>query len=117
MGRLRVRLLSEEIAKAADPTRGILAAEAAKLRLTLLAVTDEAIGLAKAYVAAGALPGSASVDALHVGVASVHRVDAVVSWNFRHMVSLRRRRMVHAVNLQLGYPLVDIVSPMEVFDA
>lgn len=53
-------------------------------------------------------------DLRHVAVATVARVDALVSWNFRHPVNLRTRRVVHAVNLRLGYSLVEIVSPGEV---
>jgi hypothetical protein len=41
-------------------------------------------------------------------------MDAVVSWNFRHMVNLERKRLVHSVNVRLGYRLLDIVSPWEV---
>lgn len=39
------------------------------------------------------------------------RVDALVSWNFRHLVILGTRREAHAVNLRRGYPLVEIVAP------
>ena len=43
-------------------------------------------------------------------------VDAVVSWNFRDIVNIRTRRAVHSVNLRLGYPLIEIVSPEEVVE-
>jgi hypothetical protein len=49
-----------------------------------------------------------------VAVATVARVDALVSWNFKHPVNLKTRRAIHATNLRLGYPLIDIVSPEEV---
>lgn len=47
-------------------------------------------------------------------VASASHVDALVSWNFRHLVNVRTRRAVHSVNVRLGYPLIEIVSPEEV---
>jgi hypothetical protein len=53
-------------------------------------------------------------DLRHVTVASTSHVDAQVSWNFRHLVNIRTRRAVHAVNVRLGYPLIEIVSPEEV---
>jgi hypothetical protein len=53
-------------------------------------------------------------DLRHVTVASASHVDALVSWNFRHLVNIRTRRAVHAVNVRLGYPLIEIVSPEEV---
>jgi hypothetical protein len=45
--------------------------------------------------------------------AILHEVR-LVSWNFRHLVNLRTRRAVHSVNVRLGNPLLEIVSPEEV---
>lgn len=47
---------------------------------------------------------------------TIARADVVVSWNFKHLVQLRRIRAFHAVNLLRGYPLVEIRSPLEVTD-
>jgi hypothetical protein len=44
------------------------------------------------------------VDALHVALALVARADALVSWNFKHLVQLRRIRGFHAVNVLRGLP-------------
>ena len=35
-------------------------------------------------------------------------------WNFKHIVSLSRIRAFNAVNLKLGYPSLEIRSPLEV---
>ncbi len=40
--------------------------------------------------------------------------DAVVSWNFRHIVRLDRIRAFNSVNLAEGYGVVTILSPKEV---
>jgi hypothetical protein len=53
-------------------------------------------------------------DAQHIAVATVARVDVLVSWNFRHIVNLDRIRGFNAVNLRAGYPLLEIRSPLEV---
>lgn len=81
-----------------------------------LATTDEAEDLAEAYMLAKVLPAASRVDALHVALASVAHADIVVSWNFKHLVQLRRIRAFHAVNLLRGYPLIEIRSPLEVVD-
>lgn len=81
-----------------------------------LATTGEAEELAEAYMLAKVLPSASRVDALHVALASVARADAVVSWNFKHLVQLRRIRAFHAVNILRGYPLIEIRSPLEVTD-
>jgi hypothetical protein len=53
-------------------------------------------------------------DAEHIAMASVARVDVLVSWNFRHIVNLPRIHGYHAVNVRLGYPAIEIRSPREV---
>ena len=52
--------------------------------------------------------------ALHIALATVARVDVLVSWNFKHIVNLRRIHAYNAVNLKKGYPLLEIRSPWEV---
>lgn len=39
---------------------------------------------------------------------------ALISWNYRHMVNLRVKRMVNAINLKLGYRPIESLSPEEV---
>jgi hypothetical protein len=78
-------------------------------------VGDEAVALAEAYIREGAALESNRVDALHIAVATVSRVDVVVSWNFKHIVKLSRIRAYNAVNLKLGYPEQEIRSPLEVY--
>src|SRR5947209_3567183 len=46
--------------------------------------------LAAAYIAAFALPPSCEDDATHIAFATVYKADALVSWNFRHIVNLAR---------------------------
>jgi hypothetical protein len=70
--------------------------------------------LAEAYLAARLVPPRFRDDARHVAIASVAALDALVSWNFKHLVNLRRKRLVHSVNVRLGYPLIDLISPEEV---
>lgn len=75
---------------------------------------DESVRSFAEYLAAQIVPRRYRNDLRHAAVATVARVDALVSWNFRHLVNLRTRRAVHAVNVRFGYPLLEIVSPEEV---
>lgn len=80
---------------------------------TALPVTGEVEGLADEYVGRQVFPRAARADAIHVAVATVHGVGILVSWNFRHMVRLRTRQLLAAINPLLGYPVLQIVSPLE----
>ncbi len=55
-------------------------------------------------------------DALHIAIATINKVDVLVSWNFKHFVNLNRIRQYNSVNLKYGYPLIEIRSPMEIVE-
>ena len=77
-------------------------------------LTAEALALARKYVGDRVVTPKHMVDAQHIAVASVERVDVLVSWNFKQIVNLGRIRAFNAVNLKLGYPMLEIRSPREV---
>lgn len=82
-------------------------------RLTLNA---ESAALAQAYLDHHILTHNHLVDARHVAIATVAQIDALISWNYRHLVNLRRREAFNGVNAILGYRMIEIISPPEVFD-
>jgi len=80
-----------------------------------VSLDDEAVSLAETYIREGVVGEANRVDAQHIAVATVNRVDVLVSWNFRHIVKLSRIRAFNAVNLKHGYPQLEIRSPREVY--
>ena len=82
----------------------------------MLEESAESLEIARLYMASAAMPANAEYDARHLAVAAVNGIHAVVSWNFRHMVNLDRRRQINAINLRESFPLLDIVSPWEIVD-
>jgi len=79
-----------------------------------LSLSSEAEELAAAYIDDGAIGARMRADALHIALATVARVDVLVSWNFKHIVNLKRIHAYNAVNLKKGYPLLEIRTPREV---
>jgi len=77
-------------------------------------LTEEVFALRDAYIAAGILDPKWSDDATHVAAATVARADAIVSWNFQHIVRLDKMRAFNQVNLLNGYGMLTIISPKEV---
>ena len=82
--------------------------------IELIVVTPEAEELAAAYIQDGAVAASMRADALHIALATVARADVLVSWNFKHIVNLKRIHAYNAVNLKSGYPVLEIRTPREV---
>jgi hypothetical protein len=78
-------------------------------------ISDSVRASRDAYLAAGVVGRRSTEDATHVAAATVARADAIVSWNFKHMVRLDRIRGYNRVNLQLGHGFLTILNPGEVF--
>jgi len=79
-----------------------------------VSLNEESIALASAYLEEGVVAESSLSDARHIAIATVERVDILVSWNYKHIVNINRIRLLNSVNLKLGYPALEIRSPREV---
>lgn len=105
--------VTAEIAAAPPHVRGLLAdlplncIEAVPIDLTVRA-------LANAYLQARVVSPRWDDDATHVAAATVARADAIVSWNFKHIVRLDRIKAYNEVNMRHGYLPLVIISPREV---
>ena len=73
------------------------------LKNWLIAILKKMLPLKKSYV-----------DAQHIAIATTQRADVLVSWNFKHIVNLERIHGYNSVNLKLGYPMLEIRTPIEV---
>jgi hypothetical protein len=76
----------------------------------------EAEALAKEYIQQKVVSTLHLADAQHIAIATVERVDILVSWNFKQIVNLNKIHLFNSVNLKLGYPVLEIRSPREVLD-
>lgn len=79
-----------------------------------VALTDEVVGLTEAYLSAGVVGQNWYEDCAHVALSTIARADAIVSWNFKHLVRLDRIKAFNAVSLSEGYGMIPILSPKEV---
>ena len=77
-------------------------------------LTEIAESLAQNYIDDRVVGSRHIADAQHIALASVERVDVLVSWNFQHIVNIDRIHAFNSVNLKLGYPMLEIRSPREV---
>ena len=70
--------------------------------------------LAEQYILSHAISSKYSNDALHIALATISKVDILVSWNFKHIVNYNRIIKYNSVNLVNGYKILEIRSPEEV---
>lgn len=103
-----------EVLEAPENVRTLLTTPALK-NGEIVYLDEEAVSLAEAYIREGVISETHRIDAQHIAIATVQRVDILVSWNFQHIVKWSRIRAFNAVNLKLGYPQLEIRSPREVY--
>ena len=104
----------EEISIAPLRLRVALERQLKSLSPTLIEEGTASLRLAQAYMDARLVPPPKRNDARHIAIATAADLDAIVSWNFRDMVNIKKKKIVHSVNAKFGYRLIDIVSPLEV---
>ena len=75
---------------------------------------DKVGKLVEFYANRKILSGQFKNDLIHIALATVHEVDLLVSWNFKHIVHFDKIRQFNAVNKELGHKLIQILSPREV---
>jgi len=109
-------LVLEEVDRAPEAVRGRITGELRTSELTVLEESAESLLLVRLYMTSGAMPANSEYDARHIALATVNGIHTVVSWNFRHMVNVDRRRQINAINLRENFALLDIVSPWEIGD-
>ncbi|MEP7076264.1 MAG: type II toxin-antitoxin system VapC family toxin [Acidobacteriota bacterium] len=102
-------LVRRELERVAEPHRtGYL-----KLvkPLTELELSDEVAILAEGYVSRGIFHRKYLGDAMHVALASFHKIDYLVTWNFGHIANVRKQARIRLFNTAAGFFSPVIVTP------
>jgi predicted nucleic acid-binding protein len=81
--------------------------------LPVLPVSGPARDLAERIFRATTLPDKATADALHMAVATVNRMDFLVTWNCTHIANAVVLKIVNAVCRQNGYEPPIVCTPEE----
>ncbi|MCW5912128.1 MAG: hypothetical protein KIT62_13730 [Cyclobacteriaceae bacterium] len=77
-------------------------------------ITDEALALAKRYIDENVVGKTSFDDCIHIALATIHKADILVSWNFKHIVNVYRIRGYNSINLRSGYQTLEIRSPKDI---
>ncbi|MBM3436705.1 MAG: type II toxin-antitoxin system VapC family toxin [Bacteroidetes bacterium] len=84
--------------------------------LETIHLTDEMIQLANEYIRENVVGKTSINDCLHIAAATLAQVDVLVSWNFKHIVNIKRIHGYNGVNIKNGYPAIEIRSPKDLID-
>ena len=85
--------------------------------ITSAGYNEEAESLAEKYIAEGAIPASQVYDSIHIAFATVHKLDAIVSYNFHHINRSKTRALIPLINERHGFSgRIMLLTAKEVFD-
>lgn len=104
----------KEIERAIEPQKKILTSLILEYNLKLLYLNIEIEELAQKYIDSGIIPNAYRDDALHIAITTFYGLDYILSWNFKHIVKLKTKSGIKAVNILNGYKDIEIITPQEV---
>lgn len=82
-------------------------------KMVTIVLNRDAEQLADLYLQEKIVGPKSLVDCQHIATATVHNIEVLVSWNFKHIVNLDKIRLYNSVNLQEGYRTIEIRTPRE----
>jgi hypothetical protein len=74
------------------------------------------INLAELYIKNNIIPARSVMDARHIAISVVNKLDKIISLNFKHIVRDKTRIFTEYICKIYGCNLITINSPMEVID-
>jgi len=102
-------LVVRELERTREPYRRIYLALIRDL--PQVEITEEAAILADGYLARGIFQRKFIGDALHVALASFHKIDYIVTWNFGYLANVHRQARIKLFNTTAGFFVPEIVTP------
>ncbi|MEY4986713.1 MAG: hypothetical protein RL567_492 [Bacteroidota bacterium] len=77
-------------------------------------ISEEILMLAHEYITEKVVGDTSLYDCIHIAAATVHQADALISWNFKHIVNSNRIIGYNHINSQRGLAHITIKSPREI---
>ncbi|MCL1842317.1 MAG: type II toxin-antitoxin system VapC family toxin, partial [Defluviitaleaceae bacterium] len=93
----------DEVERCPEPKQGKMLEKLRLIKFQILPETDEVINLANEYIKGGVLKEKSIADCRHIAHAVVYHCDAIVSWNFEHLVNFKTINKVKVVNAMFHY--------------
>lgn len=76
-----------------------------------MSLDDEVAILAEGYIERGIFHRKFMADAIHFAIASFHKLDYLVTWNFGHIANVRKQARLRLFNSAAGFFTPTIVTP------
>ncbi|MBW4666542.1 MAG: type II toxin-antitoxin system VapC family toxin [Cyanomargarita calcarea GSE-NOS-MK-12-04C] len=84
--------------------------------IPLIDIEPEIAEIVQTYIQNQVMPNDPLGDALHLGIASYHKCDFLLTWNCRHLANANKFGHIRRVNVMLGLYVPALVTPLELMD-
>ncbi len=84
--------------------------------IPLLEINDEIEEIVEVYISNYLMPKDELGDALHLAVASFHKVDYLLTWNCNHLANANKKKHIRRINERLRIHTPDIITPLEIME-
>ena len=91
-------ITNDELEDAPEKVRNYLKRLTSKQK-EFVVITADAVILPDTYIAEKVVGKTSRADCMHIALATVNKVDVLVSWNFKHIVNISRIKGYNSVNL------------------
>jgi len=80
--------------------------------LEMLSVTIKIDQIAQIYIDRLIMPQDRFGDAHHVALASFYDIDALLTWNYKHIANRNKIHRIRQINQELGLPTPELATPL-----
>ncbi len=110
-------IVLEEIQQAPKSKREQLEYLLKEYKPIILEGNNEITRLANIYVEKGIIPVKKHSDAFHIAYSTYYELNILLSWNYKHLANVFKKRRIMAVNLEEGYDKpIEFITPLEVLN-
>lgn len=81
--------------------------------LDYLEINSDIEAIVEVYLANFLMPKDVLGDALHLAIASYHKIDYLLTWNCNHLANSNKRKHIRQINERLRISTPEILTPME----
>lgn len=80
--------------------------------INLLEINQEIIEITQIYIDHLIMPNDPKGDALHLAIACYYKIDALLTWNCKHIANANKLDHIRRINFQIGLPTPILATPL-----
>lgn len=84
--------------------------------IMLLEINDDIKEIVDVYLSHYLMPKSELGDALHLAIASFHKMDYLLTWNCNHLANANKHEHIRRINEILRIHTPEILTPLELME-